>query len=67
MGQSIAHSITDVICDVDIDFFSFSAHKLYGHIGIGVLYAKYDLLQMDPFMLGGGVENARTISVVTFY
>ena len=45
--------------DLDCDFFAFSAHKLCGPTGVGILYGKYDLLQaMEPFMLGGG-SNAR--------
>lgn len=57
-AQSIPHMPVDVQ-DLDCDFFAFSAHKLCGPTGVGVLYGKYDLLdQMEPFMLGGG-SNAR--------
>lgn len=57
-AQSIAHLVTDVQ-DLDLDFLSFSAHKMYGPSGVGVLYGKKYLLEMcDPFMLGGG-SNAR--------
>ncbi len=57
-AQSVPHKKTDVQ-DSDIDFLSFSGHKLCGPTGIGVLYGKYDLLaQMDPFMTGGG-NNAK--------
>ena len=57
-AQSVPHTKTDVI-DMDIDFLSFSSHKMCGPSGVGVLYAKYELLEkMDPFMLGGG-SNAR--------
>lgn len=57
-AQSIPHMPIDVK-DLDCDFFAFSAHKLCGPTGIGVMYGKYDLLQeMNPFMLGGG-SNAR--------
>ena len=57
-AQSVPHIKTDVT-ELDIDFLCFSSHKMLGPSGVGVLYAKYDLLEkMDPFMLGGG-SNAR--------
>ena len=52
-AQLIAHSRINVE-KLDVDFLAFSGHKLYGPTGVGVLYAKPELLnQMDPF-LGGG-------------
>lgn len=57
-AQSVPHIPTDVK-DWDIDFLSFSAHKMYGPTGVGVLYGKYELLdQIEPYYLGGG-SNAR--------
>lgn len=57
-AQSVPHIKTDVQ-DLDVDFLCFSSHKMLGPAGVGVLYAKYALLEkMDPFMLGGGA-NAR--------
>jgi cysteine desulfurase/selenocysteine lyase len=45
----------DVIA-ADIDFLVFSAHKMFGPMGIGVLYARSDLLQdMQPFLYGGSM------------
>ena len=45
--------------EFDCDFLAFSAHKLCGPSGVGVLYGKYDLLQkMEPVAFGGGA-NAR--------
>ena len=44
--------------DLDCDFFVFSAHKLGGPTGIGVLYGKAELLQeCDPVTLGGGMNK----------
>ncbi|WP_277507683.1 MULTISPECIES: cysteine desulfurase [unclassified Breznakia] len=57
-AQSTPHMPVDVR-DLDCDFFAFSAHKLCGPTGTGVLYGKYELLEaMEPLMLGGG-SNAR--------
>lgn len=57
-AQSVPHIKTDVK-DWDVDFLAFSAHKMCGPTGVGVLYGKYDLLEKtEPFMLGGG-SNAR--------
>lgn len=57
-AQSVPHIKTDVQ-DLDVDFLAFSAHKMCGPSGVGVLYGKYELLEkMDAFMLGGG-SNAR--------
>lgn len=57
-AQSVPHMKVDMK-ELDCDFFAFSAHKLCGPTGIGVLYGKYELLQKcEPFFLGGG-SNAR--------
>lgn len=58
MAQSAPHMKVDVK-DIDCDFAAFSAHKMCGPTGVGVMYGKYEYLQkMDPFMVGGG-SNAR--------
>ena len=55
-AQSVPHFATDVV-DLDIDFLSFSAHKMLGPTGIGILFGKYHLLEkMDPLMMGGGMS-----------
>ncbi len=51
--QAIVHRKIDVRA-VDADFFVFSGHKLYGPSGIGVLYAKADILDAMPPFMGGG-------------
>ena len=53
-AQSVPHNKTD-FKDWDIDFLTFSAHKMCGPTGIGCLIGKYDILDMmDPFIVGGG-------------
>ena len=52
-AQSIAHLDIDVQA-LDIDFFAFSAHKLFGPTGVGVLYGKRELLESMPPYQGGG-------------
>jgi cysteine desulfurase/selenocysteine lyase len=52
-AQSVPHFKVDVQ-DLDVDFMAFSAHKMLGPTGIGVLYGKIDLLQSMPPFLGGG-------------
>ncbi|MBI1197160.1 MAG: SufS family cysteine desulfurase [Phenylobacterium sp.] len=51
--QAIVHKQVDVK-DIDADFYVFSAHKLYGPTGIGVLYGKADKLAALPPYQGGG-------------
>ena len=52
-AQSVPHLKVDVQA-LDADFFAFSAHKMCGPTGIGVLYGKKDLLESMPPFLGGG-------------
>ncbi|MCL9968759.1 cysteine desulfurase [Aquirufa antheringensis] len=52
-AQSVAHLAVDVQA-LDMDFFVFSAHKLFGPTGVGVLYGKRDLLESMPPYQGGG-------------
>ncbi len=55
-AQSIAHKKIDVR-DLDVDFMAFSGHKMYGPTGIGVLYAKFSLLdKLKPLYYGGGMN-----------
>jgi cysteine desulfurase/selenocysteine lyase len=52
-AQSVPHMPVDVQA-LDCDFLAFSAHKMLGPTGVGVLYARYELLEaMDPFQSGG--------------
>jgi len=52
-AQSASHLEVDVQ-ELDCDFLAFSAHKLYGPTGLGVLYGKRALLEEMPPFLGGG-------------
>ncbi len=52
-AQSVAHFDIDVQ-ELDMDFFVFSAHKLLGPTGVGVLYGKRELLEAMPPYQGGG-------------
>ena len=52
-AQSAVHLEIDVK-DLNCDFFAFSAHKLYGPTGVGVLYGKKEILESMPPFLGGG-------------
>ena len=55
-AQGAPHTRIDVQED-DIDFMAFSGHKMYGPTGIGVLYAKFDLLdKIIPLNYGGGMN-----------
>lgn len=52
-AQSVPHFKVDVQ-DLDADFMAFSAHKMLGPTGIGVLYGKESILDAMPPFLGGG-------------
>lgn len=59
-AQSTPHIPVDVK-ELDADFFAFSGHKLYGPMGIGVLYGKEHLLNdMPPFLSGGEMIESVT-------
>lgn len=52
-AQSVPHMKVDVN-EIGADFLAFSGHKLMAPMGIGVLYARKELLEaMDPFLTGG--------------
>ncbi|MBC7863958.1 MAG: cysteine desulfurase, partial [Bacteroidia bacterium] len=60
-AQAVPHLKADVQ-DLDCDFYTFSAHKVYGPTGVGILYAKKKWLDQFPvYQSGGG-----TIKTVTF-
>jgi cysteine desulfurase / selenocysteine lyase len=63
-AQSVPHMPVDVV-DLDADFLAFSAHKMLGPTGIGVLFGKEKLLEgMPPFM--GGGDMIKKVHLRTF-
>lgn len=57
VAQYITHSKVSVKF-LDCDFLAFSSHKLLGPNGVGILYAKKDLIEkLPPFQFGGGMIN----------
>ena len=59
-AQAVSHWPVDVQA-LDCDFYAFSAHKVFGPTGLGVLYGKLDLLESMPPYQGGG-EMIETVS-----
>ncbi len=56
-AQAVPHMKIDVK-DLDIDFLAFSAHKMLGPTGLGILYGKYDKLSsLDPVEFGGDMND----------
>lgn len=65
-AQAIAHKKVDVQ-ELDVDFFAFSGHKMFGPTGVGVLYGKEDLLnQMPPYQGGGDMIDVVTFDKTTY-
>ena len=65
-AQSVPHMPVDVQA-MDCDFLAFSAHKMLGPTGVGVLYGKRDLLNaMDPFLGGGEMIKRVTYEASTY-
>lgn len=65
-AQAIPHMKVD-IADLNADFYCFSGHKMYGPMGIGVLYGKYELLDdMIPYQGGGEMIERVTLEKTTY-
>ena len=65
-AQSVPHHKVDV-SSLDCDFFAFSGHKMMGPTGVGVLYARPELLEkMNPFMGGGEMIREVTLEKSTW-
>ncbi len=65
-AQGACHIKTDVQ-ELDIDFYAFSAHKMLGPTGVGVLYGKEEILEkMPPWMGGGDMINQVSFEKTTY-
>ena len=65
-AQAVPHLRVDVQ-DLDCDFYAFSAHKMYGPTGIGVLYGKSERLEaMPPYQGGGDMISSVTFEKTTY-
>jgi len=65
-AQAIVHGIVDV-AELDVDFYAFSGHKLYGPTGIGVLYGKAErLAAMRPYQGGGEMIGTVALDNITY-
>ena len=64
--QSVVHQPIDVKA-LDVDFFVFSAHKLYGPTGIGALYGKAErLAALPPYQGGGEMIGTVTLDAISY-
>jgi cysteine desulfurase/selenocysteine lyase len=65
-AQAVAHLAIDVTF-LDCDFYAFSAHKIYGPTGIGVLYGKSAWLErLPPYQRGGDMISSVSFAKTTF-
>ena len=65
-AQAVVHMNVDVR-DLDIDFYGFTGHKLYGPTGIGILYGKRKWLErMRPYEGGGEMIAEVTTDTITY-
>ncbi|MAG18290.1 MAG: cysteine desulfurase [Candidatus Diapherotrites archaeon] len=65
-AQSVPHTKTNVK-KIDADLFAFSAHKMLGPTGIGVLYGKEEILkEMNPFLTGGDMISKVSLKEATW-
>ena len=64
--QGVVHGGINVK-ELDCDFYAFSAHKLYGPTGVGVLYGKREILDaMPPFLCGGDMVDRVSFAKTTY-
>lgn len=65
-AQAVAHMKIDV-SELDCDFYTFSAHKMYGPTGVGILYGKSSWLErLPPYQGGGEMIQSVSFSNTTF-
>ena len=59
-AQAVQHMKVNV-SELDVDFYCFSGHKMYGPTGIGILYGKKEILEkMEPYQGGGDMIKSVT-------
>ncbi|HLK24856.1 MAG TPA: cysteine desulfurase [Caulobacteraceae bacterium] len=64
--QAVVHTAVDVAA-LDVDFYAFTGHKLYGPTGIGALYGKAEhLARMAPYQGGGEMIGYVTTDEITY-
>ncbi len=65
-AQAVPHMHVDVQA-LDVDFYAFSGHKLFGPTGVGILYGKEDILnRMPPYQGGGDMIEKVTFEKTTY-
>lgn len=65
-AQAVPHAHVDVL-DMDCDFYAFSAHKMYGPTGVGILYGKRKFLEaMSPYQGGGDMIKSVSFETTIF-
>jgi cysteine desulfurase/selenocysteine lyase len=65
-AQAAAHLALDMQ-QLDVDFYAFSSHKMYGPTGLGILYGKEELLDaMPPYQAGGDMIDTVTFEKTTY-
>ncbi|WP_243518894.1 MULTISPECIES: aminotransferase class V-fold PLP-dependent enzyme [unclassified Candidatus Cardinium] len=65
-AQAVAH-LPISVTNLDCDFFVFSAHKMYGLTGVGILYGKKKWLEaMPPYQTGGGMAQQVSLTEVLY-
>ena len=65
-AQAVPHMAVDVQ-ELDVDFYAFSSHKMFGPSGVGVLYGKEALLdKMPPYQGGGDMISSVTFEKTTY-
>lgn len=66
-GAQAAHHMPVDVQDLDCDFYVFSAHKMYGPTGVGILYGKEELLKdMAPYQGGGDMIKSVTFEKTVY-